>query len=64
MLMGLRARMVGLAAMLPPGIERTSKPSAPMSAFGGPLLIQSGHWGGCKGGERSVGRVTSDRLSQ
>jgi hypothetical protein len=27
MLMGPRARMVGLAAMLPPGIERTSKPS-------------------------------------
>jgi len=29
MLMGPRACMVGLAAMLPPGIERTSKPSAP-----------------------------------
>jgi len=35
MLMGPRARMVGLAAMLPPGIERTSKPSAPMFAIGG-----------------------------
>ena len=28
MLMGPRGCMVGLAAMLPPGIERTSKPSA------------------------------------
>jgi hypothetical protein len=35
MLMGPCARMVGLAAMLPPGIERTSKPPAPMSAIGG-----------------------------
>jgi hypothetical protein len=33
MLMGPRGCMVGLAAMLPPGIERTSKPSAPMSAI-------------------------------
>jgi hypothetical protein len=35
MLVGPRARIIGLAAMLPPGIERTNKPSAPMSAIGG-----------------------------
>jgi hypothetical protein len=40
MLMGPRARMLGLAAMLPPGIERTSKPSALMSAFGGKADIK------------------------
>ena len=47
MLMGPRARMVGLAAMLPPGMERTGRPSMLMSAgldFAKcTLMTQSGH---------------------
>src|SRR6516225_9984349 len=47
MLMGPRARMVGLAAMLPPGIERTNKPSAPHPRRC-PLLEVKRTWSGLR----------------